>query len=109
MSDRAIDTTLIDTREARYDLMKLQNCCFGLASLILPLATTLALLLPAPSLHADLVSYWNFDDGATVTDQVGSNDGTLIPPCRRSLPLLASSAGTGRSRYVICNLAGEVT
>jgi len=58
--------------------MKLQHCYFGCKSITLPLATTLALLLAAPSLQAKLVSYWNFDDGATVTDQVGSNDGMLI-------------------------------
>lgn len=27
---------------------------------------------------ASLISYYNFDDGATVTDQVGTNDGTVI-------------------------------
>ncbi|MDC0934785.1 PEP-CTERM sorting domain-containing protein [Pirellulales bacterium] len=68
--------------------MKLQNyfsswTSLGLTSLVRPLVTTLAalalfVLVLTPTSQADLVSYWNFDDGATVTDQVGSNDGTTI-------------------------------
>jgi len=58
--------------------MKLPKCDFGWKSCVLPLATTWALLSLPPRLQADLVAYWNFDDGATVTDQWGSNDGTVI-------------------------------
>ena len=45
---------------------------------LLLLVLTGLIALGASGVHGGLVSYWNFDDGVTVTDQFGMNDGTVI-------------------------------
>ena len=42
------------------------------------LLVTIAVLTSPSVSRAELVAYYNFDDGQTVTDQAGNNDGTVI-------------------------------
>ena len=50
-----------------------------------------------PDQEGGLVSYWNFDDGATVTDQFGTNNGTVIEGATFSDSVPAIAEGTGKS------------
>ena len=47
-------------------------------NLLAKMLFSIIVLSVASSTHAGLVAYYNFDDGQTVTDQVGDNHGTLI-------------------------------
>ena len=46
---------------------------------IVPFLTAVSLYFGICNLaFPQLVSYWNFDDGEAVTDQVGPNNGTVL-------------------------------
>ena len=55
-----------------------------------------------PDEEGGLVSYWNFDDGVTVTDQFGSNNGTVIAGAGFS-DSVPDTIGAGKS----LDLSGE--
>ena len=73
------------------------TCCMQIAEIEL-LGTAAGGDAPAP------VSHWNFDDGQTVTDQVGANDGTVLKNVTFSTDTPDGSAHsidlTGKNNYV---------